>query len=66
MRLDNLKFRALENGFTIKYHVTRMIAPDELPNAQASGFGGELYVKDVEQLKACVLMLIDKHTDAPA
>ncbi len=77
MILDNLKFRALENGFTIKYHVTRThpgpVSKERAENIQRQsgaleaespppGFGGEIYVRDIAELKEWVLRLIDKHT----
>ena len=55
MILDNLKFRQLENGYTVKYHCA------ESGDPESKRFGGEIYVTDVENLKQCVLMLIDKH-----
>jgi hypothetical protein len=55
--LDNLKFRKLENGWTVKYHVSES-------NDPASGkFGGEVYCIDLSQVQKCVAALIAKHME---
>ena len=51
--LANVRFRKLENGYTVKYHVER---PDG-----TSGFGGEIFCENIMQVRACVDMLITKH-----
>ena len=55
--LDNLKFRKLDNGYTVKYHVAN--PADTVP----SGFGGEIFVTDIDQLEKCVSVLIAKHLE---
>lgn len=55
MMLDNLKFRQLENGWTVKYHLCESQLPD------AKRFGGEVYVKDIVELQSAVAGLIAKH-----
>jgi len=58
MTLDNLKFRKLENGWTVKYH----LADSDEPEARR--FGGEIFVRDIEDLRECVLNLITEHMPA--
>ena len=55
MILDNLKFRKLENGWTVKYHLAETQEPE------AKRFGGEIFVKDLADLRDCVNQLIEKH-----
>lgn len=58
--LDNLKFRKLENGYTVKYH---LVFPS-LDDKPVIKFGGEIYVKDRAQLREAVVELIDKHLES--
>ena len=64
MNLDQLRFKKLENGYTVKYHVVTMEPPLSNPDPRKpNGFSGEIYVCDINQLKACVMMLIEKNLD---
>lgn len=63
MLMEGVKIRRLENGFTVKYHVskelpTKPAAVDPIP----SGFGGEIFVTDLEQLKSLLVMLVEKYS----
>jgi hypothetical protein len=55
--IDSMKFRKLENGYTVKYHVP---ITAEMATKGPSGFGGELFVTDKENLKVAVAALIEK------
>jgi len=63
MILDGLKFRKLENGWTVKYHVgDDLVGSPEQPK---KGFGGEIFVQNVTELQQCVKMLINKYMNEP-
>ena len=61
--VTGLAFPKLGNGYTVKYHVKKMENPLAETGAKPNYFGGEIYCTDLEQVKACVLMLIDKHKE---
>jgi hypothetical protein len=54
--IDNIKFRKLSNGYTVRYHVP---VKDEMASKGPSGFVDEFYVADKAALKAEVARLID-------
>jgi hypothetical protein len=61
--LDAVKYRKLDNGYTIKYHVAKIITPGQREANERDGFGGELFVENIEQLKAATTMLIEKYME---
>ena len=60
--LDSVKYRKLENGYTVRYHVSKSLTPEQREAKETDGFGGEMFVENVEQLKSATTMLIDKYT----
>ena len=61
--LDMLKYRKLDNGYTVRYHVVKILTPEQRENRENDGFGGELYVEDTTQLHAATTMLVEKYMD---
>ena len=53
--LEGLKFRKLDNGYTVKYYAA-------IEDNQGK-FAGELYVTDAANLKVAVLSLIDSYLE---
>ena len=56
-----LKYRKLDNGFTVRYHVTKIITSAQREAKETDGFGGELFVEDLTQLHAATAMLVEKY-----
>jgi hypothetical protein len=61
MFLDKLQFRKLENGFTVRYHVTETSNPVNPP--PGAGFSKEMYCTDRDSVSKAVAMLITKYID---
>lgn len=55
MILDNLKFRKLDNGYTVKYHCA------ESGDPESRRFGGEKYCRSVAELQDAVEQLIEQY-----
>lgn len=54
--LDSIRFRKLENGYTVKYH----IVIDKGARTE-HGYVKEVYTRELDSLKNVVLDLLDEH-----
>jgi hypothetical protein len=63
--LDMLKYRKLDNGYTVRYHVTKVLTPEQREAKEPDGFGGEMYVESLPHVKKATDMLLTKYMKAP-